>query len=70
MLRLLPQLTPPALLITGGQDPLTAPEQRTAFRSASPQHQALEFAQAGHFVHAEDPVQYADSVMNLVRSCT
>jgi len=23
-----------------------------------------------HFVHAEDPVQYADSVMNLVRSCT
>jgi len=47
MLRLLPQLTPPALLITGGQDPLTAPEQRTAFRSASPQHQVLEFAQAG-----------------------
>ena len=70
MLGMLPRLTAPALLITGGQDPLTAPQQRAAFRSASPRHHFLEFAQAGHFVHAEDPVQYAHSVMNLVRSCT
>jgi proline iminopeptidase len=69
MLGLLSRLTAPALLITGGQDPLTAPQQRAAFRSASPRHQILEFARAGHFVHAEDPVRYADSVMNLVRSC-
>ena len=70
MLGLLPQLTAPALLITGGQDPLTAPEQRAAFRSASPRHQLLEFPRAGHFVHAEEPVQYAHSVMNFVRLCT
>jgi proline iminopeptidase len=69
MLGLLPQLTAPALLITGGRDPLTAPVQRSAFRSASPRHQLLEFPRAGHFVHAEEPVQYADSVMNFVRLC-
>lgn len=70
MLGLLPQLAAPALLITGGRDPLTAPAQRSAFRSASPGHQLLEFPRAGHFVHAEEPVQYAHSVMNFVRSCT
>jgi proline iminopeptidase len=70
MLGLLPQLTAPALLITGGRDPLTAPEQRAAFRNASPQNQFLEFPQAGHFVHAEEPVQYAHSVLNFVRLCT
>jgi proline iminopeptidase len=70
MLGLLPRLTAPALLITGGQDPLTAPEQRAAFRSASPRRQFLEFPRAGHFVHAEEPVQYAHSVMNFVRLCT
>ena len=69
MLGLLPQLTAPALLITGGRDPLTASTQRSAFRSASPRHQLLEFPRAGHFVHAEEPVQYADSVMNFVRLC-
>ena len=70
MLGLLPRLTAPALLITGGRDPLTAPEQRAAFRSAPSRRQALEFPQAGHFVHADDSVQYATSVMNFVRSCT
>jgi len=69
MLGLLPRLAAPALLITGGHDPLTAPEQRAAFGSAPPR-QVLEFPRAGHFVHADDPVQYADTVMNFVRSQT
>jgi proline iminopeptidase len=67
MLGLLPRLTAPALLITGGHDPLTAPKQRAAFRGASPRRQALEFPRAGHFAHADDPVQYAGTVMNFVR---
>ena len=70
MLGLLPRLTAPALLITGGRDPLTAPEQRAAFRDASPRNQHVEFAKAGHFVHAEDPDQYAQCVMKFVRSLT
>ena len=70
MLGLLPRLTAPALLITGGRDPLTAPEQRAAFRDASPRNQHVEFAEAGHFVHAEDPDQYAQCVMKFVRSLT
>jgi len=70
MLGLLPRLTGPALLITGGRDPLTSPSQRAAFLQASPRHQAQEFPQAGHFVHADDPVHYATAVTTFVRSST
>jgi proline iminopeptidase len=70
MLGLLPRLTAPALLITGGLDPLTSPAQRAAFLEASPRHKTLEFARAGHFVHADDPVHYATAVTNFVRSAT
>lgn len=45
----------PALLITGGQDPTTSPEQRDAFHHASSRHTIAEFERAGHFVHADDP---------------
>jgi pimeloyl-ACP methyl ester carboxylesterase len=48
LLPLLPGLGMPALLITGGQDPTTSPEQRDAFRTASPRHATAEFEQAGH----------------------
>jgi len=70
MLGLLPQVTSPALLITGGLDPLTSPAQRAAFLTAAPRHEELEFPQAGHFVHADDPVPYATAVMNYVRVAT
>jgi pimeloyl-ACP methyl ester carboxylesterase len=70
MLGLLPQVTSPALLITGGLDPLTSPAQRAAFLKAAPRHEELEFPRAGHFVHADDPVPYAKSVMNYVRVST
>jgi proline iminopeptidase len=70
MLGLLPRLTAPALLITGGLDPLTSPAQRAAFSGGSPRRKTLEFARAGHFVHADDPVHYAAAVTNFVRSAT
>jgi proline iminopeptidase len=68
LLGLLPRLAVPALLITGGYDPLTSPGQRDAFRSASPRHRLVEVAGAGHFVHADDPLQYASAVSDFVRS--
>jgi proline iminopeptidase len=68
LLGLLPQLAAPALLITGGYDPLTSPEQRDAFRQASPRHRLLEVAGAGHFAHADDPLKYAGAVSDFVRS--
>jgi proline iminopeptidase len=68
LLGLLPRLTAPALLITGGYDPLTSPEQRDAFRQASPRHRLLEIAGAGHFAHADDPLTYARAVSGFVRS--
>jgi proline iminopeptidase len=70
LLGLLPRLTAPALLITGGYDPLTSPEQREAFRQASPRHRLLEVTGAGHFAHADDPLKYASAVSDFVRSAT
>jgi proline iminopeptidase len=70
LLPLLPGLTAPALLITGGRDPLTSPPQRAAFRDASPRNQVQEFTQAGHFVHIEDSQQYAACVMEFVLACS
>jgi len=68
LLGLLPRLAAPALLITGGYDPLTSPEQRDAFRQASPRHRLLEVAGAGHFAHADDPLKYASAVADFVRA--
>jgi proline iminopeptidase len=65
--RLLAGLQVPLLLIVGGHDPLTSPEQREAFRSA-PHSRVLEVPAAGHFVHADDPLQYASAVSDFVRS--
>ena len=47
--------------------PLTSPEQREAFRSA-PRGEVLEVPAAGHFVHADDPLQYASAVSAFVRA--
>jgi proline iminopeptidase len=68
ILGLLPRLAVPALLITGGYDPLTTPEQRDALRRAAPGHRLHEVAGAGHFVHADDPLSYAAAVSGFVRS--
>lgn len=68
MQHLLAGLEAPLLLIVGGHDPLTSREQREAFRAA-PHGRLLEVPAAGHFVHADDPLQYASAVSDFVRSC-
>ena len=68
LLGLLPLLAAPALLITGGYDPLTTAGQRDAFRRASPRNQLQEVPGAGHFVHADDPLHYASIVADFARS--
>jgi proline iminopeptidase len=64
---LLAGLQAPLLLIVGGHDPLTSPGQREAFLAA-PRSQMLEVPAAGHFVHADEPRQYARAVSDFVRS--
>jgi len=64
---LLSGLPVPLLLIVGGRDPLTSPQQREAFLAA-PRSQVLEVPAAGHFVHADDALQYASAVSAFVRS--
>jgi proline iminopeptidase len=68
-LPLLTRLSAPALLITGGRDPLTSAEQKDAFRKASPRNQILKFQKAGHFVHADEPDSYAKAVTEFIRNC-
>jgi len=67
LLPLLSKLEVPALLITGGHDPTTSPEQREAFRSSSPRHTIAAFEHGGHFVHAEHPEDYAQTVIRYIR---
>jgi proline iminopeptidase len=62
-LPLLAKLEMPAMLITGGLDPTTSPEQREAFRAAG--HTLVEFTSAGHFVQADEPEDYARTVIKF-----
>jgi proline iminopeptidase len=68
LLPLLPLVTVPALLITGGRDPIRSEEVREAFRAASPASQLTEFPEAGHFTHADEPDGYAAGVSEFLRS--
>ena len=68
LLPLLPRLRAPALLVIGGRDPLASPEQRAAFESGPYRRQVAQFADAGHVAHVQDPLQYAGTVSDFVRS--
>jgi proline iminopeptidase len=66
LLPLLPKLEMPALLITGGRDTISDEELRSAFRAASPANQLIEFPEAGHFAHADEPAAYAAAVITFL----
>jgi pimeloyl-ACP methyl ester carboxylesterase len=61
---LLPELSVPALLITGGRDLVCGPRQIEAFRERVTGGRVHAFPQAGHFVQVEDPGSYADLVIS------
>jgi proline iminopeptidase len=65
-LPLLAELKMPAFLITGGQDLITSPEQRGAFARIPAPHTMREFGNAGHFVHADEPDDYAQAVISFI----
>lgn len=67
-LPLLAGLRAPALLITGGLDPTTSPEQRDAFSHGPAPHATRVFEHAGHFVHADQPDDYAQAVITFIQS--
>lgn len=67
-LPLLAGLRAPALLITGGLDPTTSPEQRDAFSHSPAPHVMHVFRHAGHFVHADQPEGYAQAVIKFIQS--
>ncbi|MGW4643748.1 alpha/beta fold hydrolase [Sphaerisporangium sp. NPDC004334] len=66
LLPLLGRLTQPALLIKGGHDPVTSPEEIRLFRERVPSGSFRRFDGAGHFVHAEEPEEYARLVAAFV----
>jgi proline iminopeptidase len=66
-LPLLAGLTMPALLITGGADIVTTPDQIEQFRQQVPHGQAITFDHSGHFAQLEQPDEYANLVTNFVR---
>jgi proline iminopeptidase len=67
-LPLLAGLRAPALLIAGGLDPTTSPEQRDAFSRCPAPHATHVFEHAGHFVHADQPDHYAQAVIKFIQS--
>jgi proline iminopeptidase len=69
LLGLVPRMQAPALLVTGGRDPLRNPEQRAAFEKGPYRRQVAEFAEAGHVAHVQDPLQYASVVVDFACSC-
>ena len=60
------QLTPPALLIKGGHDPVTSAEEIAQFRARVPGGVFRRFENAGHFVHAECPEEFTRLVSGFV----
>jgi proline iminopeptidase len=70
LLPLLAELQMPALLVTGGLDPTTSPEQRAAFDRIRVPHAAARFEHAGHFVHADQPDAYAQAVIDFISGKT
>jgi proline iminopeptidase len=66
LLPLLPGLRMPALLILGGSDLVTTPEQADAFRSLVPDGRAEVFDRSAHFVQFEQAEEYSALVTAFV----
>ncbi|QNE20204.1 alpha/beta hydrolase [Kribbella qitaiheensis] len=66
LLPYLERLTQPALLIKGGFDPVTSPEEIALFRSTVAGGVYQYYEGAGHFVHAERPAEYAELVTSFI----
>ncbi|MET7281986.1 alpha/beta hydrolase [Kribbella sp. NPDC005582] len=68
LLPLLAQVDQPALLIKGGHDPVTSPEEIARFQADVPKGTYYLEATAGHFAHAEAADAYTRLVTDFVLS--
>ncbi|MFK4083778.1 alpha/beta fold hydrolase [Kribbella sp. NPDC020789] len=66
LLPLLAQVTQPALLIKGADDPVTSEEEIARFQSDVPDGTYHLAARTGHFVHAEAADAYAELVTGFL----
>ncbi|ADB29524.1 alpha/beta hydrolase fold protein [Kribbella flavida DSM 17836] len=66
LLPYLAQLTQPALLIKGEYDPVTSSEEIARFQADAPNATYRQVDGVGHFVHAEQPAEYAELVTAFV----
>jgi proline iminopeptidase len=66
LLRLLAQITQPALLIKGAHDPVTSAEEITRFQADVPNGTYYFAKNSGHFVHAEDADVYTELVTSFL----
>jgi len=66
VLRLLPRVRRPALLLRGADDLVAAPGMIAAFAESVPAGQTRTFGASGHFAYLEEPESYCQAVTEFV----
>jgi non-heme chloroperoxidase len=60
------RIAAPTLVVSGGKDPLSRAEERTALLASIPGATAIDYPEQGHAVHWEQPAAIARDIARLV----